>query len=233
MNLIQTNLTFRAMTWGNIPQALVLHNADASQCTVYDVHQWHLENGWSGCGYHYFVRKNGTVEKGRPDNAQGGHCSGHNKNTLGICFEGAYMKETMPVAQLQAGIELIQYLFTKYGTLPVYGHKELFNTDCPGTNFPLAELKAAKTIARGEWHKGLSIGNENKWWFKHTDGSYTTEDWELIDNNWYYFDAEGWMRTGWIEWRNNWYYCWSNGSMAKNCTAYGYKFDNSGKGTKI
>ncbi|WP_323670496.1 N-acetylmuramoyl-L-alanine amidase [Clostridium botulinum] len=52
-----------------------------------------------------------------------------------MCFEGIYMKEAMSQTQYNAGIELIKYLFNKYGNLAIYGHKELYNTDCPGVNF--------------------------------------------------------------------------------------------------
>ncbi|MBP8314352.1 N-acetylmuramoyl-L-alanine amidase [Clostridium neonatale] len=37
----------------------------------------------------------------------GSHCQGSNTGSLGICFEGIYMKETMPTAQYNAGIDLI------------------------------------------------------------------------------------------------------------------------------
>ena len=46
-----------------------------------------------------------------------------------------------------------------------------------------------------------------KWWYRHADGSYTTNDWEYINGNWYYFDGSGWMVTGWVKNANNWFYC--------------------------
>lgn len=91
-------------------------------------------------------------------------------------------------------------------------------------------------INNGEWLKGKSQGNENKWWYKHTDGSYTTDGWEKIDGEWYCFDKEGWMLSAtWIKskYNDNWYYVWSNGKMAHDCESYGYKFDSDGVATKI
>lgn len=236
MNIIQTNFKWNgSLTYGNIPKKIVLHNADASKCTVQDIHQWHLNNGWTGIGYHYFVRKDGSIYKGRPDNAIGSHCKGSNTNTLGICFEGKYMSETMPIVQYNAGIELIKYLFSKYGNMPIYGHKELFATDCPGSKFPLADFKALKDKSneKGKWLKGTSEGNKDKWWYKHSDGSYTKSDWEKIDGDWYFFDYQGWMCTGWIFWKDKYYYCYGNGKMAHDCELYGYKFDSNGVATKI
>ena len=56
------------------------------------------------------VRKNGTIERGRPEHTQGAHASGSNFDSIGICFEGNFDAETMGAAQKNAGIELIQYL---------------------------------------------------------------------------------------------------------------------------
>ena len=46
---------------------IILHHAAAVTCTPQQVHQWHLANGWTGIGYHFFVRKDGTVYRGRPE----------------------------------------------------------------------------------------------------------------------------------------------------------------------
>ena len=144
MNIIDVGLKFKSLSYGNKPNKLVLHHAEASKCTVQDIHSWHLNNGWSGIGYHYFIRKDGSVYKGRPDGAIGSHCQGSNTGSLGICFEGNYMKETIPTAQYNAGIDLIKYLRGKYGNLTIYGHKELLATECPGSKFPLADFKNLK-----------------------------------------------------------------------------------------
>ena len=144
MNIIDVGLKFKSLSYGNKPNKLVLHHAEASKCTVQDIHSWHLNNGWSGIGYHYFIRKDGSIYRGRPDGAIGAHCQGSNTGSLGICFEGNYMKETMPTAQYNAGIDLIKYLRGKYGNLTIYGHKELLATECPGSKFPLADFKNLK-----------------------------------------------------------------------------------------
>lgn len=143
MKIIDVGLKFKSMSWGNNPTFLVYHHAEASNCTVQDVHQWHLNNGWSGIGYNYFVRKDGNIYKGRPDNAIGSHCLHHNTNSLGICAEGDYTKEIMPEVQKQALIDLGIYLKNKYNITAIYGHRELYATACPGQNYPLQEIKDA------------------------------------------------------------------------------------------
>ena len=58
--------------------------------TAEDIHRWHTESprNWSGIGYHYVIRIDGTPEKGRPEYWQGAHAKGHNKDSIGICLIG-------------------------------------------------------------------------------------------------------------------------------------------------
>ena len=60
---------------------------------------------------------------------------------------------------------------------------------------------------------GSCIKSGSRWWYKHSDGSYTTNGWEKIGSTWYYFDSEGWMKTGWIKEYGNWYYLDDSGAM--------------------
>lgn len=139
MDIIQPNLKFSSVfTINNIPDTVILHHAEASKCTVEDIHRWHLSNGWIGIGYHYFVDKQGQIFKGRPNNAQGAHCRGYNSHSIGVCAEGCYMTEAMPPVQMQSIVGLIKSLKIK----KVFGHGEVYPTSCPGKNFPLARIKA-------------------------------------------------------------------------------------------
>lgn len=143
MNIIKSNINFVAskLAYGNKPDTIVLHHAEASRCSVYDVDQWHKANGWAGIGYQYFVTKDGKVYTGRPENAIGAHCPGENDHSIGICAEGAYMTETMPEVQKQAIVDLCKYIKGKYKITKIGGHKEFYSTDCPGTQYPLQEIK--------------------------------------------------------------------------------------------
>ncbi|GAA0733702.1 N-acetylmuramoyl-L-alanine amidase [Clostridium oceanicum] len=141
MYIINSNLRFRGLTFGNNPRMIILHHAESSRCSIEDVHSWHLNKGWSGCGYHYFVRKNGSIYKGRPDNAIGAHCLSYNSVSIGICTEGRFNVETMGASQYNSLKELISYIKNKYNISKIYGHRELNSTDCPGKNFPLSKIK--------------------------------------------------------------------------------------------
>ena len=148
MEIIESNLSFRSLSSLGTVKRIILHHAEASNCTVQDIHRWHLNNGWAGIGYHFLVRKDGSIYRGRPENCLGSHTGGHNTGSLGICFEGSYNKETMPSAQLKAGQELITYLCDKYklDRTVVYRHKDFNSTDCPGTNFPYEQLRSSRVV---------------------------------------------------------------------------------------
>ncbi|MFZ5687862.1 MAG: N-acetylmuramoyl-L-alanine amidase [Bacillota bacterium] len=147
---------------------IVLHHAEASHCTAQDIHQWHRNRGWAGIGYHYFVQKDGSIHRGRPRDTIGAHCQGHNYHSVGICAEGSYDKETMPPAQWKAIVSLVAELKGIYPHARVVGHKELQATACPGSKYPLEQIKAGmmpaniieevlsmfKDVPEGHWAKG-------------------------------------------------------------------------------
>lgn len=118
--------------------ALVLHHA-AGNGSVEAVHNAHLARGWYGIGYHYYICKDGSVWRGRPEDSVGGHTVGMNSVSIGVCFEGNFERESMPAAQLAAGKRLIADILRRYPGLTVSGHREHDATACPGKNFP-AEL---------------------------------------------------------------------------------------------
>lgn len=151
MEIINSNLKFRSnMAYGNEPKEIILHHASWNDCSVESIHEAHKNNGWAGIGYHYYVRKNGKIYKGREDNMIGSHCSGHNTNTLGICAEGDYenIDKTMPEAQKEALKELVTYLKNKYSITKVSKHKDYNNTDCPGKYYPFSEIISSNFLSK-------------------------------------------------------------------------------------
>lgn len=66
--------------------------------------------------------------------------------------------------------------------------------------------------ADGAWVPGKEkpvdkwINTSGRWWYRHADGSYTKSNWEYIDGQWYYFDKDGWMTTGYQAVSGEWYY---------------------------
>ena len=140
MNIINTNLNFKQMDTRSSTKRIILHHAAAKKCSAEDIHRWHLNNGWSGAGYHFLVRKDGTIYRLRPEDKVGAHAYGANYDSLGICFEGDYMEEDMPAEQIKAGQELVTYLKHKYNITTVQKHKDVCATSCPGDKFPFDEI---------------------------------------------------------------------------------------------
>jgi len=94
---------------------------------------WLSESGIS-CGYHYIVRKDGSVERGRPDNDKGAHCYGHNGDSIGIVWVGINDLNIHQVTSLKA---LIRGLMNQYEIEidNVFGHYEFIdNKTCPNLN---------------------------------------------------------------------------------------------------
>ena len=80
-----------------------------------------------------------------------------------------------------------------------------------------------KTKQTGQW-----IKSGNRWWYRHGDGGYTTNGWEMINGHWYYFDGSGWMVTGWKQVNNQWYYMDGSGAMVKNTWVGDYYLGTDG-----
>ena len=140
MQIIETDLQFKDMSTRKVTERIILHHADAKSCSAEDIHRWHLNNGWSGAGYHFLVRKDGKIYRLRPEDKVGAHAYSSNYNSIGICFEGNYMEEDMPEIQKEAGKELVAYLKNKYGITTVQRHKDVCATSCPGDKFPFEEI---------------------------------------------------------------------------------------------
>lgn len=151
MQIIETNLpTNGSFAQRSKTDEIILHHAEAKSASVEEVNRWHLERGWTGIGYHFYVRKDGKVYRGRPEWAVGAHAQGHNGRAIGICCEGAYMTETMPAAQLAALKTLIREEMHKYPNAKLLRHKDVNETDCPGKNFPWTEAQKYTAVKKEE-----------------------------------------------------------------------------------
>ena len=95
------------------------------------------------------------------------------------------------------------------------------------SNAKLKNAKVKKEAAKKEYIKayeayklkvrlastGSWIQSSGRWWYRHNNGSYTSNGWELINGKWYHFDRSGWMQTGWVQSGSSWYYLSGSGDM--------------------
>ena len=68
-----------------------------------------------------------------------------------------------------------------------------------------------KTKQPAQW-----VASGNRWWYRHSDGGYTTNNFETINGKKYLFDNAGWMLTGWQKVGNNWYCLDGSGAMVSS-----------------
>lgn len=69
VKIIETNLQFKDLTQRNCTEKIVIHhtgNPADDDLSAKDIHRSHLNQGWACIGYHFVVRKDGSVERGRP-----------------------------------------------------------------------------------------------------------------------------------------------------------------------
>ena len=97
---------------------------------------WHKQRGWSGCGYHYVIKRYGQIELGRPIEKIGAHVKGYNKSSIGICYCGGVddeMKEqdNRTGAQKESLLLLLKYLKNVFPKAVVHGHRDFSPKFCP------------------------------------------------------------------------------------------------------
>lgn len=137
----ETNLDFRSLSAREDTDLIVIHhtgNPYDDDLSAEEIHESHQALGWSGIGYHYVIRKNGTIERGRPEWAVGAHAQGHNWNSIGIHLCGNFEYAEPTHAQIEQLSYLVGYLCDEYDLVcdanHVKGHRDLMATACPGEN---------------------------------------------------------------------------------------------------
>lgn len=169
VNIIETELEpIMALSERSFTDMIVIHHTGEADidASAEQIDQWHKSNNppWAMIGYHFVIRKNGDIERGRPEWAVGSHAYGENYHTLGIHLSGDFMTAEPTAAQMESCIALVNYLCIRYD-IPIdrdhiVGHCDLMSTDCPGTNLynRLDEIIAKAQI--GAPQKSVKSNNE-------------------------------------------------------------------------
>ena len=137
---------------------IILHHTGSIKdidASAYDIHQWHIGSGYAGIGYHFVIRKDGTIERGRPLWALGAHAYGENWRSIGVHLSGDFSgKEKPTMSQIESAAMLIANLCENY-EIPtdrqhILGHREVCETDCPGKNL-FARLD--EIVGKANWYR--------------------------------------------------------------------------------
>ena len=101
------------------------------QSSAAQIDSWHRQRGFHlGIGYHYVIRRDGTLEMGRPEYMVGAHCKNHNQHSIGVCYEGGLdirgdPADTRTPQQRETMRQLINELRERYPKAIVVGHHNL------------------------------------------------------------------------------------------------------------
>lgn len=123
----------------NIKELIVHCSAtpEGKDYSVDTIRQWHLQRGFSDIGYHYVIYRDGSIHIGRDESIIGAHCTGHNTNSIGVCYiggcasDGKTPKDTRTTEQKQSLVKLLKELKTKYPQASIHGHRDFANKACP------------------------------------------------------------------------------------------------------
>ena len=123
----------------NIKELIVHCSAtpEGKDFTVSQIREWHLQRGFSDIGYHYVIYRDGSIHIGRDESVIGAHCTGHNTNSIGVCYiggvatDGKTPKDTRTTEQKQSLVKLLKELKTKYPQASIHGHRDFSSKACP------------------------------------------------------------------------------------------------------
>jgi N-acetyl-anhydromuramyl-L-alanine amidase AmpD len=131
-------------------ERIIIHCSD-SDIDKHDdigvIRNWHLQRGWSDVGYHFYIKKDGTIQDGRPIEVVGSHTYGKNQTSIGVCLGGRY---SFTDEQFDSLRYLIVDLIEKYGELEINAHYEFSPKTCPNFNVPdfMEEFRVNDLIKR-------------------------------------------------------------------------------------
>jgi N-acetyl-anhydromuramyl-L-alanine amidase AmpD len=103
-----------------------------------DIDREHRRRGFLSIGYHFVIKRDGTIETGRKLGQTGAHVQNHNKSNVGICLIGGLDKNGKPEDnytddQWQALKLLVLELKAKNPNVDIKGHRDWPNVAkaCP------------------------------------------------------------------------------------------------------
>ncbi|PKM76182.1 MAG: hypothetical protein CVU90_13845 [Firmicutes bacterium HGW-Firmicutes-15] len=157
--VIPTGLNFGSLSPRRFTRRIIIHHSASPDVSADTIHGWHLQREWSGIGYHFVIRQDGSIESGRPVDMIGAHAGSQvNGDSIGICLTGNFMEYGPTDQQIQSLIQLMRYLRELYqAKLEVLQHKNVASTECPGDLFPWLEFNQALYGPSGHDNEGGNI----------------------------------------------------------------------------
>ena len=121
------------MSGADAVRFLIVHCSATRSDRDYPVEQLlrdHKARGFRTVGYHFYIRKDGTVSQHRRLLEVGAHACGFNRCSIGICYEGGLNADGKPadtrtIQQRTVLLELLWKLHKLFPQAVIAGHGEL------------------------------------------------------------------------------------------------------------
>lgn len=119
---------------------IVVHSAATKadmDVDVREIDRWHRARGFLKIGYHYVIKRDGTLETGREESEVGAHCRGFNRISIGICIAGGIddkgeAEDNFTHEQMETLRTLTFHLQASYPDAQIVGHRDIKKgTECP------------------------------------------------------------------------------------------------------
>ena len=178
---------------------IILHcsaNGPTSTIGAKEIREYHVKmRGWKDIGYHYVIKRDGTLEKGRPLEQVGAHATNHNQNSIGICLvggvarDGVTPEDNFTDAQFETLEKLLLILRKSFPLATIHGHNEFANKACPV--FDVQYFLRKHNIAKTPWDSNRWPHFQPKEFGKLWDGGPMPKIWEET------LDSLEWLRAAW------------------------------------
>lgn len=141
-------------------KSVILHHSGSSvDTTVESINSWHKERNFTKyldengivkhIGYHYIILGSSEIYRARPVEMIGCHTKYYNRDSIGICVTGNFMKDNITQERHASLTTLLFCLFQTFGLKEVTAHRDYANTLCPGDSLYYIFKDA---VLRANWH---------------------------------------------------------------------------------
>lgn len=216
LNIQQQFINYNRSARSSKPIYIVIHDTGSPKSTAQNNHDY-FAGGNRGASADFFVDSNNIIQIIDTDKyyswAVGdGHGMYGITNANSVSIEMCINENNQPTDEtINNTIDLVRYLMDKYniGIEKTIRHYDCSHKICPNCfsdNNWARWYDFKNKLVNGSSVSGKWIYQDSKWWYKHSDGSYSKDVWEKIDNKWYLFDSEGYMLYDWKKNGTDWYY---------------------------
>lgn len=124
-----------------------------------EIDRWHRRQGWLKIGYHWVIKRDGTLETGRLLSEAGAHVKGYNDRSIGICMVGGVAEASgkpesnFTPAQWETLEGTVVSMLGLYPRATVVGHRDLS-----------PDLNGNGKVEPNEYTKACPSFDVKQWW---------------------------------------------------------------------